>query len=299
MKLAKAANYFDKEQFSVYDSKNKVWDYQEISGRLLPVDRFLSNFSRPLHRRMLVCDVDTVIPASGTIRSEATQEIYIVGQGRFDAYSNNPYQALYMAHMVTGKAGGLATVTRREAVGPVSDPGHLVTRIVGEFYMDVELRGATPEEGTEHLMAGQYFLMAPPECELQEWDYVELNGKNYRVEEDYFDSGLTFSRVIQTEDDRVDLVYVSTTAFAYDSASGTATETTVPYNVTGSVLGYKTVSADSNQVSENTFKVVIPTENIGFEPKPRETITIDSSTHVILQVSRDPLTSEWVLVCQA
>jgi len=299
MKLSKAANYFDKESFSIYDSSTKVWTADQLQCRILPVDRFLSNFSRPLHRRMLICDSDTILPSSNTIRSDATNEVYIIGQGRYDAYSNSPYQALYMAHLVSGASGAVGTLTRKLPSGPSTDPGHLVQTTVGEYYMDIELRATTPEKGAEHKTAGQYYMMSTPECDFTEWDYASLKGVNYRIEEGYFDSGLKFARVLQIEDDRVNLTYIRTTSFAYDQSTGKSAEVTQNYNVTGSVHDYKKVAADTKNVSEDTFKVIIPSINIGFNPQPREKVIVSSTTHAILQVARDPLTTEWVLICQA
>lgn len=299
MDLKKAADYFDKELFATYDSAAQTWTEDDFKGRMMPVDRFLSNFSRPLHRRMLICSPDEVIPDSGTLRSSATNEIYLIGQVRFDAYANNPYQALYMAHLVSGLNGGVGVVTKRSAVGPSNDPGHLVKATVGSYYMDLELRATTPEEGTEHQVAGQYFAMAPPECNLDEWDYIALNGKNYRVKEGYFDSGLRFARVLQTEDDRVDFVYHKITGFSYSTASGTPTPVVQDYNVTGAIHEFKRIADDTDRVSENTFKLIIASEHTGFPPSPRESVRIDEEDHTILRVDRDPLTSEWTLICQA
>lgn len=298
MKLSKAANYFKKETFSIYREDTKTWNKSMFSGRLLPVDRFLSNFSRPLHRRMLVCDPKVKIPDSFTVQSEATGEKYIIGKGRYDAYSNSPYQALYMLHNVSGLGAGLGKVTRKVVTGTDTDPGHLVNTLVGEFYMDIELRATTPEKGTEQQTAGQYFLMAPPTSDIVEWDYIALGGINYRVEEGYFDSGLRFARVLQIEDDRVDLTYIKTTGFSYDTGTGVPTDTTAPYSVTGSVHDYKRIVVDTNNVSEDTFKVIIPSINIGFDPKPREVIEIDGAQHDILKVTRNPLKTEWTLICQ-
>lgn len=297
MELSTAANYFDKESFSTFDSSAGTWTSAAFTGRIAPVDRFLSNFSRPLHRRLLICNVSEVLPTSGTIRHDITGDIYIIGQGRYDAYTSSPYQAIYMLHLVSGLAGGLATVTRRVPQGPANDPGWLVTTTVGTYYVDIELRGATAEEGTVHQMAGQFFLMAAPEVDLQEWDYFALAGNNYRVEEPYSDSGLRFARVIDTEDDRVDLVYNKTTGFSYTPGGGPVTNTQA-YNVTGSVHGYKQVTTDPSRVEDDSFRIIVPTVNIGFDPKPRETMTVKGEAHTILEVSIDPLNHEWIIVCQ-
>jgi len=298
VELRQAAHYFEKEKFSVYVRENDDWDLEEIEGRFLPVDRFLSNFSRPLHRRMFVCDVDTVIPPSGTVRSEATGEVYVIGQGRFDAYNNNPYQAMYMAHLVTGAAGGLATVTRRETEGPATDPGYLVETVLGKYYVDLEFKSSTNDTGTVQQTIGQYFLMCPPECPLDKWDSIHLNGRDYVVETSYFDSGMRFAKVENTNDNRVDLQYLKTTGFSYDSDLGESVDTTQSYNVSGTVHDYTKTSVDSDRGSENVFKVVIAANHIGFNPTPRESVIVDGVTHIILKVTRDPLTKEWTLVCQ-
>jgi len=299
MQLSTAAGYFNDHKFSTYDRLTNTWDLDELSGRITPVDRFLSNFSRPLHRRMFVCDLDTVIPESSTIRSEVTGDIYVVGQGRYDSQVGNTYQALYMLHLVNGLAGGLGTLTRKSVQGPSNDPGHLVESEIGSYYMDLELRATTPETGTVQQTAGQYFIMAPPECPMQEWDFIELNGVSYKVEESYFDSGMKFSRVLQTQDNRVNIQYLKTVSFSYDSSSGTSQDVPQSYNVSGTVHQYSKVVADPDNVSENVFNVVIAATDIGFDPTPRESVIVDSNTHVILKAARDPLTKEWVLTCQA
>lgn len=299
MELSQAANYFNTEKFSIYNRTTETWEVGSLIGKLAPIDRFLSNFSRPLHRRMFICEPSTVIPESFTIRSDTTGEIYIIGQGRYDSYAGNLYQALYLAHLVSGDAGGIGVVSRKLPAGPANDPGHLVPTEVGKYYIDVELRATTSESGTEQQQAGQYFLLAPPEANLAEWDFVTLNGKTYKVEEEYFDSGLKFSRVLQTEDNRVDIIYLKTTAFDYDTTLGQPQDISKPYDITATIHEYTKISTDSNTVGENKFKVVIADSAIGFEPTPREAIVLDGTTHIILEVARDPLTTEWVLLCQA
>ena len=205
MNLRKVAASFETTHFDTYDETLDTWTECGMQGKVLPLDRFLSNFNRPTKRRSLGLSPTAVVPTSNTLRVPATGEIYFIGELRQDSQNSVAYDQLGILHRSTT----LGTVNRRAPAGPSNDPGWLVDAVSSTHYMDMELRSASEIDEHEQRFDGSYFAVLPPHADLQPWDRLNVGGLDYIVQISHMDSGFRFARAINRIDPRKDFVYHS------------------------------------------------------------------------------------------
>jgi hypothetical protein len=195
------------EPMEAWDPLTESWLPAAFIARFDPTDRFLSNFNKPTRRRMLQAADDCVFPESRTFRHPGTQDVYLLGVTRKDSLGGNPYLGLTVCQLVTdvpGGSSGLATIYRREALGPPENPGWLVERVFAKAYMDMEFRTSANEPDATDLKIENYYAFLPLSVQPQEWDFIELHGVRYRVVDTFADSGFFGLRIDHENDFRTD-----------------------------------------------------------------------------------------------
>ena len=294
MRLRRAAAYFEGTTFDVYDETSFQWSLTNFKAKLAPVDRFLSNFHRPTHRRMLGISPDTTLPPYSTVRVQSTQDVYILGQIRKDDSNDTEYDRIGIAHL----ASGLFSVNRKSTIGSESDPGVLVNTVLGNHYGDIEFRsdGVSPEqhEGYE----SEFFIILPPHADVQEWDFITQGSDSYQVKSSYIDSGFIFVRAVRRDDYRKDFTYYHKGSTAgYDTSSGIVADGFEPYQVTGFVRNIAEDEFEYATTRDKTLKLVVRAEHIGIVPTTDDQLTWDGIRYGVEIVRKDPTGEEYQLFC--
>lgn len=286
MYLGKIAERWVNEPLDVYDEASETFVSAAFTGRISLTDRFLSNFNRPLRRRMLHYSPDTEIPASYTIRHPDTGDVYLIGQRREDTNKGTDYHAMAVCHMVTDEgpnsSAGLATITRKVPQGPADDPDWLVETEVGRHFIDIEFRSSLNDADLHQSRIEAFVMWIGKHVDLRDYDFMQLHGHEYRVTDVYPDSGFLMARINQEGDYRVDLVVEVGEERVYDEEQ--MRWTTVPhrYNVT--------MLLDSNQDfgswvsdSEDYIDLSVQEDHIGFKPEPGMVIEYQGRKRTIRQ----------------
>lgn len=252
------------EPMEAWDPATETFVPDSFRARLDPTDRFLSNFNKPTRRRMLFAAEDCAFPESRTFRHPGTQDVYLLGVTRKDSLGGNPYLGLTVCQLVTDEPGGssgLATIYRREALGPRSDPGWLVERVFARAYMDMEFRTSANEPDATDLKIENYYAFLPLSVQPQEWDFIELHGVRYRVVDTFADSGFFGLRIDHENDFRTDFVLEVTGKRVLDPATEQYIDSSRSYNVTGMLKNLNEFPT-WNSDAESYHDVYFETENL-------------------------------------
>ena len=273
------------EKFEGWDSVANSFTSQGFTGRMSITDRFLSNFNKPLRRRMVYTTPSESFPESRTFRHPGTEEVYLLGTSRMDANADrgNPYLRLTVAHLVTQDqfgSSGLATLLRREPVGPQSDPGWLQEREVVSAYIDTEFRNSSSEDGVKDSNLESFTITGPRWMEFKEWDVVSLQGKKLIVTDHFHDSGFSCARAEEREDPRIDMVLTVKGSKDYNRQTHTYESTDRPFNVTARVDAVNEFSGWLSE-SQNYVDILIERDHIGFAPDVGMTFSYGGRTRTI------------------
>lgn len=224
------------EPMEAWDPVTETWLPDAFRARLDPTDRFLSNFNKPTRRRMLFAAEGCVFPESRTFRHPGTQDVYVLGITRKDALGGNPYIGLTVCQLVTdapGGSSGLATIYRREAVGPSSDPGWLVEQVFAKAYIDMEFRTSANEPDATDLKIENYYAFLPLTVQPKEWDFIELHSIRYRVVDTFADSGFYGLRIDHENDFRTNFYMQVTGERTLNPLTEEYEDVSQTYQVTG------------------------------------------------------------------
>lgn len=298
MKLDNSVQHNMTTEFECLDSDGVTW-INGFSGRFSPVDRFLSNFHRPLQRRMMHTKPEDTLPASGVIRRKATSEVYLVGQTRFDDDAGDIYQQISMVHLVTNKSSGIGTLTRKVVDGarPDSTIGELVDSVVGTMYCTIEYKNSRENFGSDGIYSDRYIIFAPCNAEFQDDDVLSLNGDDFVINSPFFDSDLASAVTTREPDDRITGTYKRPSAtFAYDADTGVVARNFDEYLVTCTVVSEKKKSNDVGKYSD--YEVYLKSPSFPITPKTGDYFLADG---IEMKITRCESTHDgkyqWRLIC--
>lgn len=301
MYLGKIAERWVNEPLDVYDEASETFTPAAFTGRISLTDRFLSNFNRPLRRRMLHYSPTAEIPGSYTIRHPDTGDVYIIGQRREDTNRGIDYHAMAVCHLVTDEgpnsSAGLATLTRKVPQGPADDPGWLVETQAGRHFIDIEFRSSLNDADLHQQRVESFVMWMQKNADLRKYDFVELHGHTYRVTDVYPDSGFLMARIDQEEDYRVDLVVKVQGSKVYDKDLMRYTTQDRSYNVTmllDSDHDFGSWVADSSDYLD----LSVQEEHIGFTPEPGMVIEYDGRERTVRQVQHYRGERQYKLRCR-
>lgn len=289
------------ESMEAYDATTDSFIPNAFKARIEISDRFLSNFNKPLRRRMLFSADDVVFPASRTFRHPGTKDIYLLGQSRTDSLAGKPHIQLTVCHLVTDDgdgSAGMATLYRKAPEGPADNPGWLVEREVVKTHLDLEFRTSANEADTYEVKIQNFFgYMAAP-ISLEPWDFLELHGKRYRVVDSFADSGLSGVRVDEESDTRVDFVLHLRGARTYNKITHEYESAGMTQNVTGVLLKSNEFASWTSD-SESYIDVSIEAEHIGQVPQPDSmSLEYKGRKRIIKHVSTQPGEQQYRLRCE-
>lgn len=301
MHLSKIAAKRITEPLEAWDEVSETFVPEAFMGRVDLTDRFLSNFNKPLRRRMLFTTPGTQFPASRTFRHPGTQEVYLMGQSRGDAQSGDHYLDLTVCHLVTdvpNGSSGLATIYRKSPQGPAEDPGWLVEEQLGKAFIDLEFRTSASEPDTHEIQIENYYAFLPIHWNLKAWDFVELHGHRYRVVDTYSDSGMAGLRVDKQVDTRINFKLHTQGNRIYDPVNHKYVTAPTTFNVTGVMIKYHDFS-NWRSDTEPYIDVSIEEEHIGVRPEPNTMfLEFEGRKRTITQVSTQPGERQYRLRCR-
>lgn len=271
MHLGAIAERWANEPLEAFNETTLEFEPAEFEGRISLVDRFLSNFNRPLRRRMLHYSPSAKLPGSYTFRHTDTGHVYLIGQRRDDSDSGEGYHALAVCHLVTdegaGSSSGLAKVFRKEPVGPADDPGWLVEGQVANHWADLEFRTSLNDPDLAQTRLESFFMWMPRHATLEKMDFIELKGERYRVTDRYSDSGFMMARVDREDDYRVDLVVRVGQERVYDRELMRYVDVPQRFNVT-MLLDAEHDFGSWVDDSQDYLTLAVDERHIGFRPEP-------------------------------
>lgn len=295
MNFRNIAAKFETTSFDGFDEATQTWVKDSLKGKVMPIDRFLSIFHRATTRRALGIAPNSPLPASHTIRVPSTGEIFIVGLIRSDQKDSNVYDSVG----ILSKAYSVGQVKRKATIGTGENLGVLVESVVGNHYMDIELRTSSEIDGATEEYESKFFLTAPVHSDIQPWDYISLNGTNYQVTVTYIDSGLKMCRVIQREDPRVDVTYHRRGATsAYSPSTGVVTSGLTDFPTSGFFEGFNSSEVDETTILSKDVKLIIAKSDIGFYPETGDELTYSGQTYKVHRVHEDFLSKQIKLHCR-
>lgn len=288
MFLGSLAERWVNEPVEAFDEATGQFVPHDMLVRVSLVDRFLSNFNRPLRRRMLHYKMDAQMPPSATLKVVATGEVYIIGQSRADSDKSDAYHKMSLAHLVTDEgpnsSAGLAQVYRWSPDGPSDDPGWLTKKHIGQHYCDTEFRTSLNEADLMDERIEAFLFFMQQNADVQVHDQLTLHGKEYRVTDTFADSGLLQMRADREANYFVDFVITVKDGTRYDQSLMKYVADERSYNVTGlmsSENDYTTWSTDS----DDYVKLSVNEDHIGFKPEAGMEVEWDGRKRTIRHVA--------------
>lgn len=258
------------ESVQAFDPATGAFTPLDFAVRVSVTDQFLSNFNRPLRRRMIHYPLDSAVPESLTIRVDNTGDVYLLGQAREDSDFTGAYHVMAVGHLVTdegpGSSSGLATHHRYTVDGPADDPGWATQKQIGQTYMDLEFRSSLNEADITESRIESFVAFFPRTLEMEVHDTFSFKGKEYRVTDIYADSGFLMARVNEEPNYYVDLVIKAQGERDYDEEQLRWVTTNREYNVTAHLTSehdYLTWASDA----DDTLNLSVDERHIGFRPK--------------------------------
>ncbi len=206
-------------------------------GRIAPVDRFLSNFHKPLQRRMLFSDPKHTFPESGVLRLKSSQEIFLVGESREDGENDESFDRLTVLHVVSNSSSGLTEYFNYRHDLADSLVGNIAKTSEGDFYVAVEYVSTKAMEAGDEAYQGKFFVYGPANIPFARDGVFEVLGKNYKVVQAFHDSGFSCAIVLEQPDDMVGIVYhqIDESASGYDVVTGSLTIGTIDHTLAATV----------------------------------------------------------------
>lgn len=298
MRLKQAATYNLKTEFEILDA-NDAW-VDGFFGDFAPIDRFLSNFHRPMQRRMLHSHPDEDLPASRVIRNKVTGEVYLLGQTRKDDDGTETYAKITVAHMTYNGSSGLAVVTRKipDNGRPAATIGELIDSTVGNYYVSVEYRTSLENSGNDSLYDDRFILFAPEPLNIQADDIIELLGETYTVNSPYKDSEFTCALMIREPEDRVTGTYRRKTD-TYSTVTGVVTKAYDDYLVTCTVNKLEgQLKLGEKYGVDSEIEIYLKSSSFPIEPKIGNLFVASGETFIIRGISQDKEAGDqWRLYC--
>lgn len=288
MFLGNIAERWVNEPLEAFDYSLDEFVPSDFVARISLTDRFLSNFNRPLRRRMLHYKPDALVPVSRVVRAPATGDVYLVGQARRDSDNSKAYHQMSVAHLVTDEgdngSSGKAEIARHVTSGTEEDPGWATLQHIENAWCDIEFRTSLNEADLvdERIQAFiAWFSMA---CGLRVHDTIYLHGQEYTVTDTYPDSGLLMARIDRQPAFYVNTVFRVSQGTRYDQTLRRYVADSRDYQVTARLTAghdYTTWSTES----DDFILLAVNEDHIGFRPEAGMEVVYDGRVRTIRQVS--------------
>lgn len=194
----------------------------DIHARVSIVDRFLSNFHKPLQRRMLFTKPEDPLPSTCVMKHAVTGQVYLVGQERYDSDGTSEYERLSVIHVVSSDSSGYLDVTKYGKLPEDPEDSMLLKPInIGKFHVSFEYQSSRTEKFSDYEQSTRMLFYASARFlkvadELSEFEY---NGKVWSIKQVFYDSGFASGIVIDTGQ-RIETYHIVKPVDTYDPTSG-------------------------------------------------------------------------------
>jgi hypothetical protein len=266
-RLKQSADMAKVEPFAFLNPDNTFSTEPNMLARTSIVDRFLSNFHKPLQRRMLFTTANVVMPASMVIQHMVTGQVFIVGQDREDTDGTSEYERLYVLHLVSNISSAFAEVYEYQRLDPAAMD--LTRVLIGQYYIATEFQSTKGEQSSDggqdvRLLFYSQAGLVDKINDLCEFVYL---GKNWEVVQSYYDSGfcsgvaICSNRVIDT----YSLVFPQT---QYDPFTGEwdfmLSSLVKPFSA--SLANTNEASPGNNKYAFGNERTIFVKKSVGFKP---------------------------------
>lgn len=260
-------------------------------GRLANVDRFLSNFHRPLQRRMLLTDPKVDLPETKVIKLAATGDIFLVGDSRIDSANDTKYNRITVLHSVNTQASDLVDYYNYNFNDPLVSDLNKVNE--GQYFISLEYVSSKDIRDGDEAYQARLVAFSPLPTPFKRDGVFILRGKSYKVVQPYFDSGFSCAHLLQQEDDIELLTHKATVSTLYDVTTGTFNKVTIDYYYPGSIDKYK-----QNNDGSKVFDIYVKYSNPLAKFTVGETISTSQGDVEIVDIIKDTNTQgQWHLIC--
>lgn len=221
-RLKKAADANKLEPFLFLNGDGEFTSDVKLTGRLSVVDRFLSNFHRPLQRRMLFTRPEDELPENFILKHKVSGQVYILGQERVDTDATEAYERLSLLHVVSSLSSGYVDLIKwKRAEDALPDDMLLHPTVVGKFFISLEYQSGRSESYTDQEQSSRMFFHAPANMlsVADEMCEFSLYGKSWSLRQVFYDSGFC-SGILIDSGQNIETFYVVNPANQYDPVSG-------------------------------------------------------------------------------
>jgi hypothetical protein len=300
-----AANYFKRDTFTLWNPATNLFDTKIIgSGRQNRADRFVSLWPKSSRRTHLFLqpEQDAYTPQQLlVVRHDSSGEIYLISESTESEFwqgGTTPYDRIVRAHKLSGPSGGPAQFYPVRTAGTGDNLGVVQIGPAQLGWADTELRSTHKTDGTEETSVGEYFVTYSRNFSVLEGDFILVQGRYYRIMEEFADSGFRSSRSSQESPKFETFIFdwPSTTPSVYDPVTGTFTSATNGTRLVSGLVGKRVRTGDTREHAvKGTLQVYIYTNHIGFEPRLGTKVTHAGTVYKIQSVSKSVQDKQWVL----
>lgn len=173
----------------------------DLKARVGIVDRFLSNFHKPLQRRMMYTKPGDPMPPTFVLRHDITNQVYIVGQERLDSDGVSQYERLNVLHLVSNESSTYVEVFKyAKPDGADPDSMLLERESIGRFYISLEYQSSRTESYSDREQSSRMLFYSSADFlsvadELCEFEY---NNKIWSIKQVFYDSGFASGTLIDS-----------------------------------------------------------------------------------------------------
>ncbi len=204
-RLKRSASADRVEPFAFMLSDGTFGNTADFYGRLSVVDRFLSNFHKPLQRRMLFTDPDVPLTTK-VVQHVITKEVYLIGQERSDSDGTKAYERLNVVHLVSNESSTYTEVYKwvpaTLTLPPEQDENEmiLVRENLGKFFLSMEYQSSRTEQYSDNEQSTRMLFYASPELlsvvdETSEFQYL---GKWWSIKQAFSDSAFASGTLVDS-----------------------------------------------------------------------------------------------------
>lgn len=295
--LQTAATYFMHDSFLSWDAATDTFP-TSFTARLERIDRFKTIYNRPTRREHLSFQSDVILPASGVIKRQDTDEIFLVSDTvQSEVWQGNIlYEKLATLHRVTPDSGGPAAYHAVTTSGSGADLGPVSLATAVPAYLDIELRSMAADRDAVEVMVPEMLAFFSKNVTPEAGDYFLFDGDYYRIEEYYADSGYHSARLVKEDPAYTTLTFKQSTGTSvYDPATGTVSATTTSRQVSAIITSEKTARDRDLVKFQKVLGFYIYKRHIGFTPKVGERFTHDSTEYEVTLVEEGKNADQWHL----
>lgn len=295
-----AANYFCRDSFTVWNPTTNTFTGGSFLGRFARTDTFVSLWNKSTRRQNIYVRSDQAVGDPYVVRRDATGDLYLVTETVHKDFwlDGTKYFHMLNTHSLVGPSGGAAQFFPVRVVGSGDDLGPVVFGPAQLGYADAELRTIREPDDSERETVGEYFLAFSRNFIAEEGDYLLLNGRHYRLSEEYHDSGYHYSRATREQPayTTLDFKIRSGTPAVYDPVTGTMTALTESTRQVSALVGQATVSGNLEQRTQDTrLSFYIYHHHVGFPIRLGMEFVWEGRRYTISKVNPNLLLRQWSL----